>query len=783
MQEGHAATTFYLVSLSKPTTIKEYREGNGWLRARIHILDGRFKEVKGNITFEGKLPTCCTSFKFTTQLEQFKPGKFRPTHKKLKPTVEHRDDTTFTRDDLVFVLKEMEGRVERDQIDTLNDLMPISVTELKRHSLFNSLDLSFNAEYFRFHYEAVLRRALPKQRDRIRKLSSKDFQGAYELLMSKPWLMCIGRYTRQFGLKEMLLEDFYTHIKETKKTVAPMMCTVVRLYSYIRSRNDCGDSIFECSAIVSDYLGHYQWGQKAREAGDTLERCNGALDFLTFHGLDWVDEEERKYLAFPRDLFCCTQIMESLDALGGETEYRAGYTPCVPHPDLSETQQDFIKHCMQNKLTLLTGGPGTGKSECLVAVMATFARPLVVTYVGMMVDALQKRFGARTETVHTIHSIYFASKLEDKSFHVWLQQFDVIVIDEFSNVDEHLFSKLLGAVPAPTKLICAGDLGQIYPIKPGCPFRDLIKHFPQHVFELVDNKRVDPDALALANASSAVNKNRLDLVEFGGALKMSPYSDEILEDAVRGYMTHGLMQFQVVVLINKERKRLNTLIEDILCKYGLIRKNRSRHVVTIFGKEGQMELFTGKKIAFCANVKVDKAMGDGVRNGEIGQIENIRILKGNRYELLLHNGKRVILGTSAVPMEEVCAGYATTCNKAQGSEWLHTIFSIHARPSRFFTAEFVYVAISRAKRGCTILGKREDLAFLCAKRATPRVTLLDHFLSIRTLEGVTELVDYKETLLPDYQHMELLDESIPAVPCRPDPTQNKKTKRRKTSFR
>lgn len=766
--------------LLKPNSVHEYkRDQRGWLRARIEILAGEHKPtgtVKQDFRYEGNLPSCCVSFKFTAPLTVHKGRSivtFKLADAKSRIKCEPLDATgQLTQADLQFMVQELGALAERPQVDELMKAFPVHKSVVKTYQVYKDCEMEYRCDVFRYPYEEKMLRAMPKQRQRIRTLEPDTFQAAYKLLMTTPWLMCFQKHAKPVGLKEMEYDGLNVHRVVEKKAINPVMTCAVRMYEYVKELRSHGHTVFDADQVIQGYLGHAKWRAVAAKCGDSMERMTEALVFLKFHAFT---EFAPGVLCFIKDKQRCDEIVDSLQGLARSPaipDTRDGLpVPCKPSNELTGAQKAFVEHVHSNRITMLVGGPGTGKSECLVALMAIYERPLVVTYIGMMVDALQGRFGKRTETVHTIHSIYYSAK----HYQSWLSQFDLIIVDEFSNVDEHLFAKLLTSVPNYTRLVCVGDLGQIFPIKPGCPFKVMIDQMPEHVFCLEENKRVDKNSRDLAEAARLIAMERVQEVPFSaeGPLKMiQNHSDEVVEEVVRAHAFQDIMKFQAVVLRNADRKHLNNVIEGVLIKYDIVRPGRM--VINIYGAEGKMDLFVGKKIAFTRNIKpctVGKNEYDGVRNGELARISFIKPVTQNSWELTLESGKVVLVDnskpTTAVQTFDICAGYATTCNKAQGSEWLHILFYIYRNPVRFFTREYAYVAVSRAKKTCTVMGRFDDLVFLCAERSPPRRTLLERMLpdlELDTVEG--EPYDVNR-VLQGVQNAPMLPQDTPAVPVKP----------------
>ena len=205
------------------------------------------------------------------------------------------------------------------------------------------------------------------------------------------------------------------------------------------------------------------------------------------------------------------------------------------------------------------------------------------------------------------------------------------------------------------------------------------------------------------------------------------------------------MKFQLVTLKNDDKDFCNDCIESYLLESGIL---SNRYGKVTFGKHSY---YPGKKVQFTKNTKPAKDGGnyDTVRNGELGQVASI-VEHPQGYVMKLTNGKKVILSmkedkTCVNPYMNLQAGYACTCNKAQGSEWPSIIFYVPPNPWRGFTREFAYVAVSRAKERCIVIGTEKDFNYLCAEKAKERNTLLSYYL--RRMP-ITELEEVQKGEIP-----------------------------------
>jgi ATP-dependent exoDNAse (exonuclease V) alpha subunit len=224
-------------------------------------------------------------------------------------------------------------------------------------------------------------------------------------------------------------------------------------------------------------------------------------------------------------------------------------------------------------------------------------------------------------------------------------------------------------------------------------------------------------------------------------------SRQAFEETFGHYVAlHSVMNVQVIALTNESVKLLNEWAEAYLLKCGMLKK---RNVIRL----GREEYYPGKKIMFTQNNNAP----DGYKNGELGEI---RTIMNNPIRITLTSGKTVVVKD----IQDICPGYATTCNKSQGSEWKDIIFWV-CRKHVFFSREHAYVAVSRAKKHCHIMAERlSDLRALVSRQANRRMTLLSYLLEREDVDNLRDLRSFETVDLFNPAELKLLPKDCAAVP-------------------
>jgi len=737
-----------IVEMASPLTVEKYME-QGYGNFKVKFKDPHSGGSMRQCRLIGQPVTRCPSFIISGRFkrETLKNGIVLRTVYGEKYTYKYKNPGKVDRHDVNYMVRQMELNTKKTEADrkALFDAVPCSVSVFKQLPQFESLKMETLCDFFRAEYEMKLLVAFPKQHTEIRDMKAPELRTTVSLLDGLIWKLWFDRYTRPLGLKEMTQQGYNAYLKAYPRLQPlPVMYTrAFRIYNFLKQlRTRFGHDMFPKRGLYHEFLRNNQ--------ACTEEEFENSMRFLLAQGLNDVGLEDN--LAFRHDLRSNLTLMSALNDITKRGRPRVrdvDEVPCKPSAQLTDRQRQFVQHVFENSITLLQGPPGTGKTEGLVALMAHFATPLVVTFGGRMVCALQERFGQREETAHTIHHVCCVSEFNRERGAEWLQEFDVLIIDEGSNVDARLMARLLHHMRHIKRLVIVGDLGQIFPINPGAPFYDLIHGFPQHCFVLNENKRVDPDARVLADVSAMLNRGELPEHFDQEALQLHENRTRDMFEQVFACYRHSVMDVQIVTLTNKSRTMLNEWAEEYLINSGLLPYKRNAI------KLGAHEYFPGKKIMFTQN---NNAPEGGYKNGELGEIASIA---NNPVRITLTNGKTVVVKD----IQDICPGYATTCNKSQGSEWKHIIFWV-CDNHHMFSREHAYVAVSRAKKHCHLMvNNLQDLQALVSRQANRRKTLLNYMLERDTADHLKVTHPFEQVQLLDTDDITtLLPKDCAAVP-------------------
>jgi ATP-dependent exoDNAse (exonuclease V) alpha subunit len=324
----------------------------------------------------------------------------------------------------------------------------------------------------------------------------------------------------------------------------------------------------------------------------------------------------------------------------------------------------------------------------------------------------------------------------------------------------------------------------------------------------VTNKRTDALSAAMADNAVLIDTGRANDIQFQSAVGGRPAvflpKPQNSKDAVKRATAamldiykeiikdkeakENILLHQVVLLKNTGidgRNVLNRACESALIKLRVLRPPSGGGVRIRTKSDGKpLYLYIGKKITFTKKYKsiVDKkknVISDLVLNGEQGIVSSVKVKKRRKKRIILvefeqpesNKRKKVLIHRiDGIDPFHVDDGFACTTNKAQGSEWPYVIYWLEDNPGPHWTREYSYVALSRCKTTCWVVGNKYDFYKMCESRAPKRHTLLSTFFQSWKFDPQL-LVDEKteHVSLRNFELLELMDTDKLCSPTPKDP--------------
>ncbi len=385
-------------------------------------------------------------------------------------------------------------------------------------------------------------------------------------------------------------------------------------------------------------------------------------------------------------------------------------------------QKKAIATAAKCGVSILTGGPGTGKTTAVRGMLRVFEalglETVLAAPTGRAAKRLSELCGMEAKTIHRLLEAGYGpgGKLAFQRCLTNPLECGVVVLDEVSMVDISLMQALLAAMPTGARLVLVGDADQLPPVGPGNFLRDLITSGCVPVTQLTEIFRQAQKSDIVMNAH-AINEGRMPVPsgkdgDFFLMKKADPAAvlqtvTELCRDRLPRY--YGLSPSQIQVLTPSRRQgagtaQLNRRLQEAL-NPATPEKNEKRFGDTVF-REGDRVMQIRNNYDIVWERMDNHEQGTGMFNGDVGEI--LQIFPGQECLIVKFDDK---LATYTFDMlDELELAYAMTVHKAQGSEFEAVIVALSAGvPRRLLTRNILYTAITRAKKLLVIVGAQETL--------------------------------------------------------------------------
>ena len=406
-----------------------------------------------------------------------------------------------------------------------------------------------------------------------------------------------------------------------------------------------------------------------------------------------------------------------------------------------EKQRRAITEAVKNAVFILTGGPGTGKTTVVRAIIRIFESMglsiALATPTGRAAKRLSEVSGMEARTIHRMLEMDFSPE-EGNTFRRDennLLEEDVIIVDEASMIDLYLMEALLRAMRPGTRLIMIGDANQLPPVGAGYVFRDIIESDRYSGMELTHIFRQAMESLIVTNAHMVNGGEHIDLSKkdsdfFYLATDSEEKTSAVIANLCKTRLprAYDMTVFDGIQVITPSRKgqngteMLNSVLQSALNPAGMGKKEKKLRDV-IF-REGDKVMQT--KNNYDIPWKKNGADGTGVFNGDIGIIVKIDLT-----EQLLHIDFDGRLAEYDFAMaDELELAYAITVHKSQGSEYPIVVLPLYRYTPKLLTRNLFYTAITRAQQMVILVGDGEVAHMMVENnRQTKRYTGLLYWLT------------------------------------------------------
>lgn len=418
---------------------------------------------------------------------------------------------------------------------------------------------------------------------------------------------------------------------------------------------------------------------------------------------------------------------------------------------LAEKQILAVKESINSGVLIITGGPGTGKTTTINAIIDIFENNgknvTLAAPTGRAAKRMSETSDKEAKTIHRLLEMGF-SKDDDLTFFKDEEDpinSDVIIVDEVSMVDIILMYNLLRAIKLGTRVILVGDSDQLPSVGAGNVLKDMIDSNIINVVKLNKIFRQAQESMIIVNAHKINNGEPLYLNTKGKDFFFIRKStnEEILNEIIglvnerlpKFYKVDKLKDIQVLSSMRKGELGVTNLNIE-LQKY--LNKKEKFKVEESFSKR----LFrVGDKVMQVKNnytkkweTEDQKESGEGIYNGDIGYVYHIDKDKKTIYVLF---DQTKIVSYLYDELDEIDHSFCTTIHKSQGSEFPVVVLPITWAPPMLLSRNLLYTAVTRAKKLVVLVGDVKYLEYMIKNnRVNQRYSNLGYKLNKFKREGL-----------------------------------------------
>ena len=387
-------------------------------------------------------------------------------------------------------------------------------------------------------------------------------------------------------------------------------------------------------------------------------------------------------------------------------------------------QREAVKMALTQGVSVITGGPGTGKSMILRAILDIYRRHnpgkeiCLCAPTGRAARRMEQATGLGASTVHKALGLLAG---EDGDYgEPQALDADIILVDEVSMMDIYLAGRLLEAVKSRAQVVLIGDSDQLPSVGPGAVLSEMIasERIPvvrlDKVFRQNDGSRIAVNAKLIRHGNLSLEYG--NDFRFVDSANLSDSANRIAELYMQEVARYGVDN---VAMLSPYRQKTETGVNAL---------NEMLRELVNPPDEGKPEVVCGKR-KFRVGDKVMQVKNfEDVSNGDIGYIRNI-FKYGDETTVCVDFGDGRNMEYDSSELDMLDLGYASTIHKAQGAEYQSVIINLQCAHHIMLTRPLIYTAITRGKDRVIIVGERRALCISIKKTdIEKRGTCLAHRL-------------------------------------------------------
>lgn len=550
----------------------------------------------------------------------------------------------------------------------------------------------------------------------VTKVYKKLGAGAVGIIKEDPYILCDDDY----GISFEKVDSFAMTLDIPRDSANRIFAAVKYIFSYNASMN--GHTCLPKEKLICAVSSLIQIPEQR------IENC--VADFIMAGSLVSYKKDETVFIMTSEVAIAEKYISESLCGLDEhvsrfsvsevssllekiELQYGISY---------ANMQKKAIYEALSSGITIITGGPGTGKTTVIKALISIFKSLSFKCVLAAPTGRAAKRISeATSEEAKTVHRMLELERSDErrasfaKNERNPLEE-NVVIIDEASMMDIALTEALFRAMRRGSRLILIGDADQLPSVGAGNVFSDLISSGKITTVRLTEIFRQSKESLIITNAHK-INSGEAPILNdtINDFFFVRRENEREIAETVAELITkrlpktYGSSVKEQIQVISPSKKGaggieiLNKTLQERLNPKAKFKKEKSAHGI---------EFREGDKVMYTANnyeVEWERGgyVGSGIFNGDIGVIESINNVSN---EVSIRFDDRLV-STDFDFFENLELAYAITVHKSQGSEYPVVIMPMFKCAPMLLTRNLLYTAVTRAKRMVILVG-RSDVPML-----------------------------------------------------------------------
>lgn len=450
-----------------------------------------------------------------------------------------------------------------------------------------------------------------------------------------------------------------------------------------------------------------------------------------------IDQKEAVFLryAYSAELGAATKLCSLINNFNKKEDYDEiifdlNEYKKIHKIQLSEKQKEAVIMALNQGLTIITGGPGTGKTTIIKCLIYLFNKRrqsyMLMAPTGRAAKRINESTGEEASTIHR------ALKLPVFGEEMLTQlNADNIIVDEVSMMDIYLFNVLLKCIKDGTRIILLGDKDQLPSVGAGNVLADLLKKMP--TIYLTEIFRQEKESLIISNAH-LINKGYMPILNNNNKdfffIRLKNPEDiaaevvSLVSKRLPNYLKVSPDKIQVLCPMKNGvagAKNLNELLSATLNPA----KGKMISVAGINFKEGDKVMQTSNNYSLSWTRGSEN--GEGVYNGDMGFVESVHPAT-HELTVLFEDGRRAVYSEN---IDELIKAYAITVHKSQGSEFEAVVLPLVSGSPQVLTRNLLYTAITRAKRLVVLVGEEYNIRRMVENNyIATRNSALDYFFDL-----------------------------------------------------